>query len=322
MQAFRRALRQRNVNGSVIATDVNSLSPAVHVAHRAYRVPLSSDPAYYDDLAVICEAENIGLLVPTIDDELELMGRAQERFEQMGVIIASSDERTAAVCNDKFETCRFLRDRGVAAAASYLRESLPPDVKLPLFIKPRFGRGSVGAFAVSTPRELEFFLDYVENPVVQEFLPGAEFTIDMLCDFDGRPLAVVPRQRVVIRAGVIDRGRTVYDESLIDLAIACARVLKFRGAVNIQCRHVNGAPVVFEINPRFSGGIPLTIAAGADFPRMLVDLALGRTVEPQVGAFTPDLWMTSFESSLFIDHSHLDVLSSIESLRRPLQEVA
>ena len=53
--------------------------------------------------------------------------------------------------------------------------------------------------------------------------------------------------------------------------------------MNIQCRMVDGPPKVFEINPRFSGGIPLTIAAGADFPAMLVDLALGRRVAPAIG---------------------------------------
>ena len=50
-----------------------------------------------------------------------------------------------------------------------------------------------------------------------------------------------------------------------------ARAARSSAPVNIQCRVVDGRPVVFEINPRFSGGIPLTIAAGADFPRMLVD---------------------------------------------------
>ncbi|MFP5380200.1 MAG: ATP-grasp domain-containing protein, partial [Vicinamibacteria bacterium] len=102
------------------------------------------------------------------------------------------------------------------------------------------------------------------------------------------------------RAGVMDRGRTVDDPALIDLAIACARVLPFRGPVNIQCRMVRGRPVVFEINARFSGGIPLTIAAGANLPKMLVDLALGREVAPALGAFTAGLWLTSYESSFYL----------------------
>ena len=75
--------------------------------------------------------------------------------------------------------------------------------------------------------------------------------------------------------------------------------------MNIQCRIVNGEPVVFEINPRFSGGIPLTIAAGADFPRYLVDLALGRAVPPRIGRFRDKLWMTSYEASIFVDAEEL-----------------
>jgi carbamoyl-phosphate synthase large subunit len=106
---------------------------------------------------------------------------------------------------------------------------------------------------------------------------------------------------VVIRAGVIDRGRTVRDASLLSLGAAVADALPFVGAANVQCRVVNGVPIVFEINPRFSGGIPLTIAAGADFPRMLVDLAAGRSVAPAIGHFRDDLWMTKFESAMFLD---------------------
>jgi carbamoyl-phosphate synthase large subunit len=135
---------------------------------------------------------------------------------------------------------------------------------------------------------------------VQEYLDGAEYTIDMLCDVSGRVLSIVPRERVVIRAGVIDRGRTVKDARLFELALACAAAVPFFGPVNIQCRMVLGRPVVFEINPRFSGGIPLTIAAGADFPRMLLQLASGCRLSPSIGQFRENLWMTSYETSLFL----------------------
>jgi carbamoyl-phosphate synthase large subunit len=163
---------------------------------------------------------------------------------------------------------------------------------------------------VRNARDLDFFLDYVADPVVQTYLDGPEFTLDLLCDFDGRPLSVVPRERVVIRAGVIDRGRTVRDRALMDLALSCARVLPFRGAVNIQCRVVDGVPTVFEINPRFSGGIPLTIEAGADFPQWLVELALGRPVPPTIGEFTDGLWMTAYEAAIFLHAREVDRLES------------
>jgi len=301
VRAFRHAINALGIRGSIIATDVNPLSPGVHFCDRAYKVPLSSDPGYLDAIADLCDAEDIGLIVPTIDEELPLFASASRRFAKDGITVAVSSRETTLICHDKFTTCTYLRNAGIAAAESFLPRTLPAEPRLPMFIKPRQGRGSIGAVPVRMREHLDFFLGYVEDPVVQEFLDGPEYTIDLLCDFGGRPISVVPRQRVVIRAGVIDRGRTVSDRNLIDLALDCARVLPFAGPINIQCRTVNGRPTVFEINPRFSGGIPLTIAAGADFPQLLLQMTLGHRVEPAIGQFTSDLWMTNYESSVFVD---------------------
>jgi carbamoyl-phosphate synthase large subunit len=299
VRAFRAALARQG-GGAVVVTDVNALSPAVYAGDRAYLVPLTSDPSYLDEVLAICEAERIDLVIPTIDDELPVFGRAVAQFAARGVRVVVSPEHTTRLCSDKHETCRALRAAGVSAATSYLPASLPSQPVLPLFIKPRFGRGGVGAVVARTSRELAFFLDYVPDPVVQEYLDGPEYTIDVLCDFNGRPLSIVPRERVVVRAGVIDRGRTVNDPALLELAVACTTTLRFSGPINIQCRIHQGRPTVFEINPRFSGGIPLTIAAGADFPAMLLALQSGITVPPAIGSFRDQLWMSNYEDSVFL----------------------
>ena len=309
VHAFRSALKGLGTIGSVIVTDVNPLSPAVHVADRSYRVPMANDPGYLEELLAICEAEDVRLVVPTIDDELPIIGSAADAFRALGVVIGCSPQETSLLCNDKYATCLRLAEAGVPAARSYLPAQLSDRMTLPLFIKPRAGRGAVGAFPVRNDDELDFFLHYVESPIVQEYLSGPEFTIDVLCDFDGRPLSIVPRERVVIRSGVMDRGRTVHDKRLIALAEAACAAIRFHGPINIQCRMRGDQPVIFEINPRFSGGIPLTLQAGADFPSMLVKLAMGRKVEPSIGAFRADLWMTSFESSFFLDGETLGLSS-------------
>lgn len=306
VRAFQRAVSQHR-GGNVIVTDVNPLSPAVHAANRAYRVPLATDPSYPDAILEIALGERVSLVVPTIDDELVVFGQAAARFRAHGIRVAVSPAQTSELCEDKYATCRYLAERGIPAAASWLPGDLPADAPFPLFIKPRRGRGSVGAYAVRNQRELDFFVDYVVDPVVQAFLEGPEFTIDMLCDFSGQPLSIVPRLRDVIRAGVSDRGRTVNDPALIQVARSCAAALQFVGAVNIQCRLVHGQPVIFEINPRFSGGIPLTIQAGADLPRMLVDLVAGVRVPQSIGRFRDNLWMASYETSVFVDGARLDL---------------
>jgi carbamoyl-phosphate synthase large subunit len=303
--AFRTALAETG-GGRVLVTDVNPMSPAVHVADAAFPVPLSSDPGYVEAIEAICHDYQVGLLVPSIDDELEVVGGARTRFEAAGTRVAASSARTAAICNDKLRTSEVLRAHGVPAAESWLPGDVPPAAAFPLFVKPRNGRGGIGAFSARTRRELDFFTEYVDRPVVQEYLDGPEYTIDMLCH-EGRPLSIVPRERVVIRAGVMDRGRTVRDRGLIDLGLACAAALEFHGPVNIQCRMLGPVATVFEINPRFSGGIPLTIAAGADFARMLVDLAQGRTVAPRIGHFEHGLWMTSYEAGIFLSAGQASV---------------
>jgi carbamoyl-phosphate synthase large subunit len=318
VRAFQAALRDLRQPGSVIVTDVNPMSPAVHVADRWHEVPLASHPGYIDSVLALCHTEAVSLVVPTIDEELVLFGQARSAFEDCGVRVAVSPPLTSRVCVDKYQTSTALRGWGVAAAKTFLPEHLPAEPPLPLFIKPRFGRGGSGAYPIFTARQLDFFLDYVDHPVVQEYLDGPEFTIDMLCDFEGTPLAVVPRERVVIRAGVIDRGQTVRDPALLNLAIVTARALPFFGPVNIQCRVVDGCPVVFEINPRFSGGIPLTIAAGADFPRMLLQLARGCTVQPAIGAFRDKLWMSNYEQPIFLEHDDASGRMTPAQLRLPI----
>jgi carbamoyl-phosphate synthase large subunit len=302
IQAFVQALKRRGIKGNVITTDMNNLSPGLYFGSRHYIVPLTTDVQYIPIIKSICFRERIDLLIPTIDDELPIFGKHIEDFSAMGIRVAVSSERTGLICNDKYETAQFLSGKGIPFAQTWLPADLNfPELHYPLFLKPRNGRGSVGAFMIKNEHELQFFLGYVPNPVVQEFLYGKEFTVDLLADFEGRVISVVPRERMVIRSGVTDRGRTMNHPELIRLAIATARALDIRGPANIQLKLNDMRVTLFEVNPRFSGGIPLTIAAGADFPGWLIEMCCGRTPTPDIGGFIDGLIMACYESALFFD---------------------
>lgn len=311
VRALQAALVRLTPTGRVVATDIDPFSPAVHIADAAVEVPRSDSPGYVEALLEVCAAEDVGVLVPTIDDELETIAAAADRFAAAGVVAMAPTVDTARICRDKLRTAMHLDEHGIRVAATWAASDVRAlGLSPPLFIKPRRGRGSVGAFQIATPSHLEFFLDYVPDAVVQEYLQGPEYTIDLFCDLEGRPLSAVPRERLVIRSGVTDRGRTVNDPVLIDLALRCAGVLRFRGAVNVQCRVVDGTPVIFEINPRFSGGIQLTIAAGADFAEWTIRVARGELLAPGLGAFADGLRMSSHESSLFLTDADACVLGT------------
>jgi carbamoyl-phosphate synthase large subunit len=307
VRAFRNAV-ERFGRGRVITTDMNPMSPALYFGHKHYIVPLTTDKGYIPIIEGICEAEGVGLIIPTIDDELPIFGRALPRFERAGIDVAVSSEETSNICNDKYETYLFCAANGIKAPATRLPSAVDfKQLKYPLYVKPRFGRGSVNVFVVSNELQLRMFLDYVPDAIIQDQLSGTEFTVDVLSDFSGRILAIVPRERLVIRAGVSDKGITRKHAGVTAFAKEVAEKLKIIGPANIQCKWDGVDVSLIEVNPRFSGGIPLTIAAGADFAAWLVQLKGGIHVPPQLGKFQDGLAMMSFEESIFANEADLRV---------------
>ncbi|MFQ5559446.1 MAG: ATP-grasp domain-containing protein, partial [Nitrospinota bacterium] len=255
-----------------------------------------------------CVKESVRLVIPTIDEELPIFGRHKEEFANLGITVMISGEKTGSICMDKYETSLFFKKHNLPFAETFLPKDIDPaEITYPLFIKPRQGRGSVGAYRVDNERELVFFKGYVREPIIQRFLEGKEFTIDLLSDLKGRVLSVVPRERVLIRSGVCDRGVTVKDPALIDFGVKIAEGLGITGPANFQCKVHDGRVTFFELNPRFSGAIQLTLESGADFPRMIIKMALGQHQKPVIGDFTDGLKMVSYEESIYFRTGEEDV---------------
>jgi carbamoyl-phosphate synthase large subunit len=305
VRAFRSAV-ERFGKGRVITTDINPLSPALYFGNKHHIVPLTTDRYYIPIIESICDVEDVNLIIPTIDDELPIFGRVRQQFENLGIHVAISSEQTGHICNDKFQTWEFCQENGISAPLTRLASDIDWDsLQYPVIVKPRFGRGSVNVFTVRNAEQLRLFLNYVSDPVVQDFVEGTEYTVDVLSDFNGRVISVVPRERLVIRAGVSDKGVTRRNQQVMDFAADVAERLQIVGAANIQCKTEGTQVTLIEVNPRFSGGIPLTMAAGADFSSWLVQMAAGIDVRPQIGKFQDGLAMMSFEESIFAKESDL-----------------
>lgn len=296
---FRLALEK--LGGHVITVDYDIYSPALFFSHRHYKVPLVSDPEYLSTIDSIIVKEKISLIIPTIDQELMLWADNKEKYKEQGIYVSISPSETVKICNDKWETFGFFKTHGFPFPGTYLPEMLTYRMNFPLFIKPRDGRGSVDSYIVKNKKELDFFVEYVRDPLVQDYLIGKEFTLDAFFSQDGRLISYVPRYRLVIRSGVSDRGRTFKNKKLERWLIKIGQLLRFEGAVNIQGKISKNDITFFEINPRFSGGIQLSTAAGPNYAELLVREQRGETLSPQIGVYNAHLTMTSFEDSLFLD---------------------
>lgn len=302
VKAFKNALHNEGIEGKVISVDANPMSAALYVSDKHYIVPFTSDPRYLPTLLDICSKEDVSLIIPTRDAELPFFAKNKHLFEEQGIKVMVSDPPIIDVCNDKYKFYQFLKDHNINTPETYLPEQIKAGIspKYPVIIKPRYGAGSKGIFKATTKKELNFFLNYVESPVVQEFIEGTEYTIDVFSDFERRVISIVPRERIEVVGGESYKGKTVKDIKLIKEAKKLVEALGTVGHVTLQGIVNSGEIYFIEVNPRFGGGAALGFIAGADTPRLLIRLLLGRPVRPMIGEFLDEVFMLRYTQDIYL----------------------
>jgi len=275
--------KQRSFPVRIIGTDTHreqEISGRLF-CDRFVTVPPASRPAdYLAALRQIVESEGVRLLVPIHDQELEVLARRKSAFPS-GCLVLVSSYNTVRVCNDKWRTFQALTKWGIPTFRTIVPSSngsLAAQVRLfglhfPLIAKPRNGVSSRGLQEILSPEDL-VLVKRVHRPILQEMGVGPEFTVDTFSDRNG-VVAIVPRLRIETRAGISYRGRTVHDSQLEKLAGELVTQLQILGPANVQVIRTADGDRVVEINPRFSGGLPLTIAAGVNSPSLALRMARG-----------------------------------------------
>lgn len=299
-----KGLRQQSELLYIVGTDTNIKNEIAgsSFCDKFYTVPRAVDYNYISQLLDICAAENVKIVFPVVDIELEIIATNIEVFRNHGIHVWLSDLETIQTCNNKYQTYKFFLDHKFATPQTWLPEEIAgreADLPYPLIVKPIDGRSSIDVFCVEDVTALQQALKKVNQPIIQEYLEGKEFTIDVLADEDSRILAVVPRERIEIKAGISYKGQTVKDKQLIEKATDIAKKLRIKGACNIQCRVQDSLVKFFEVNPRFSGTLPLTIAAGVNSPMLLVKLALGQKLEKEYFDFQAGVYMARYWQECF-----------------------
>jgi carbamoyl-phosphate synthase large subunit len=241
--------------------------------HRAI-LPCGDAPDFVDAALALCSRVKANVLVSTVDAELAVVASRREEFERLGVHIPLSPEPVLRTCRDKWKLIQACALSNVPVPFTVLWGGNAQFDRFPAFAKPRFGSGSQGLVAVTT-EEVLAQLPRDDSYLVQELLPGEEYSVDTYVTRAGQPIAAVPRERLKTDSGIAVAARTRQIDTLVQAAIATARAVGIRYVANIQFkRAVDGQFKLLEINPRFPGTLPLTAAAGVDIPQLLMqDLA-------------------------------------------------
>lgn len=289
----------------VVASDLSLTAPAMQVADVKLQVPAVYDPEYIDITLKICEEHNIDALFSLNDLELPILANNKGKFEALGVKLVVSDPKVIDIAFDKYKTAQWVESLGLLAPKTYVRledckKALAAgEVSFPLFLKPRWGSGSIGLETIADMEELEIYYGLLmkkikktilatasvgeEYIMIQEKLTGCEFGLDVMNDLNGKNLGVSVKQKLAMRSGETDKAITVDLPEVREIGRKIGENLGHIGNLDVDImQRADGAYCVLELNPRFGGGFPFSYEAGVNFPKVLVQLMKGERIDAKL----------------------------------------
>lgn len=280
MQAFRQAANRLNVILKLYGADMAGTAPALAFCDFTRKVCGMRDADYIPQLLRICEADHIDLLIPTIDTDLLVLSQNAAKFDEIGTKVLISKPEKIAICRDKNYTADFFESCGLKAPWTVNDYQLYHG-PYPCFIKPKDGSSSINAFKVENESELKVYAEQIGDYIVQPFIEGTEYTVDIFCDYEGNPLFITPRIRVAVRAGEVLKTEIAMDEKIIEECRKLIAGFQPCGPMTVQLIRQNKTDddYYIEINPRFGGGAPLSMKAGARSAEAILKLLSGEKVD-------------------------------------------
>ncbi len=304
LESFRRAAKQLKINAAFFGTDTTDLSSALQLCDEGFLVKPTTHPRYIGQLLPIVKANRVKLLVPTVDLDLKVLARNKPKFTAAGCHVLVSAPEVVDICQDKRRMHRFLAKNGFDTPPTMSVRSALSKGKLnwPCFLKPWNGSAGKQNTIVNNRRELLFYAKRIPNAICQEFIKGTEYSCDVYIDFGMKVRCVVPRKRIEVRAGEVSKGQVVKNPRIMSQAAMLAETLRAGpGVITLQLFLTDDNRVKFiEINPRFGGGAPLSIKAGADFPKWILQEALDKKPNIRFDDFKDDLIMLRYDSEVWL----------------------
>lgn len=259
----------------VIATDLSENAPALYSADAYYLAPKMTDPSYLDFVLSVCKKENIKGVLPLFEEELLFIAERRNVFLENNVFPIISEYEKIKLCKDKYALNSFLEKEGIPAVKTYLANDFEMKEKdeKGVFIKPRYGAGSVNTFLVHSKKLLDAIIEESsEELIIQPKADGEEYGVDVYVDFiSKKPVRCFVKKKLRMRSGETEKSVSVVSKDIADFAMNAVYKTGLLGPVDLDIFVENGSCRVLEINPRFGGGYPHAQECGMDVPSLIAN---------------------------------------------------
>lgn len=288
-------------DGLIIGADMQLSAPALTVADVKIQVPAVYDKNYVDEILKVCEDYSVTAVISLNDLELPILSAAKDRFDSTGVKLIVSRPEVIEICFDKYLTAKFVQSLCLNTPETFVdyneavRCLSEGKLKFPVILKPRWGSGSIGIEVVNSMSELSDVYSMLKRKVkksilsnasvgdeyilIQEFIQGKEYGMDVMNDLEGNNLGVVVKRKLAMRSGETDKAVTELIPEIVKIGEMLGHELKHIGNLDCDILERDGRYYVLEMNPRFGGGFPFSYEAGVNYPKVIIDMLKGRRAD-------------------------------------------
>lgn len=267
--------RKFDTDVEIVAYELN-LEVPIALAGKVVRGLKWDDPDVIDDIARVIDEYQVNIILPFVNGAVEVASLCKERFPD--VFVPVSDFKLTSRLYDKVEAARTFKDAGFPIPRTY--SVINND--MPAIVKPRKGGSSRGIQIFRDVEDL-MHLENLDSYIIQEYIEhNREYTVDCYVDASGRILTTVPRERLEVLGGEVNRTRTCRIEPIIELSRRVIEKCGLTGPVTLQFLHDldRDRYLLMEVNPRLGGGVICSIYAGAPITDYILGEALGKELTP------------------------------------------
>lgn len=293
----------------IVGTDMNDMTYNFVGVDKFYKVSRCDSPSYIDELYDICRKEEVDVLIPCNTNELESLSIAKEHFSSIGTKVLISNIGGLLVSNDKIKSYEFFKEYGILTPTTLitsdydeLRAFLNKNKRKTFVMKQRRGCGSRGFRIIGRndsllsdkpsgvfieDEELRRVFNGENEYIVQEYLPGDEYTVDLVA-YNGTTLYSACKLNSNMENGVARKSVVVNRPDCIVQCMDVCRTLKLHGNIgfDLKCNE-EGYPVIIDVNPRLTATISLVAKAGINMPYLALKMAMLEEIpaysEPKYG---------------------------------------
>lgn len=281
----------------------------VRHTHRVSDYRLDDDQ-WLDDMQQLMLREKFDLVLPCTDSSILPLQLHRDRLEPCGRIWLLPDD-VYRTCASKAHTHALATSLGIPVAqqqaANDVEEACAAAARFdyPVVLKPETSATAANPLArrsvrqARNARELRSLAASMleAGPVlVEQHVMGKGVGVEFLSR-DGEIVTAFQHERVhepLTGGGSSYRKSVPLDAAMYEATKRIAAALRYTGVGMVEFKRNDrtGAWILIEINARFWGSLPLSIAAGLDFPRYLYELVVqGTTRVP-----------TSYRTNLYCRH--------------------